>query len=270
LNQSYSYLLVVHGSRDSRQQSALAQLCQLLRQELATNAILDRGKCLELNSVITLNQRIAILKQPQLPPLDYACLEFASLPLAQTIVNFAQRSKQAGYRKVLILPLFLLPGVHVTVDLPTQVNQAQQILGGQIDLELGSYLGNHFRMFDFLQRQFEKITTQISDGRILLAHGSRRVGANQPCQILASQLQATPAYWSVPPYLPESIEKLVRQGKKKIAILPYFLFTGKITEAIAQQVAKLQQLFPGVELILSQPLGATAELANLILEGAVR
>jgi sirohydrochlorin ferrochelatase len=281
-----SYLLIAHGSRDHRQLLSLTKLTDLLSQQLATNAILDRGKYLVSNSVITRKQKVVILEKPQLPLVDYACLEFAPLSLAESIVNFARRSQRLGYRQVVLLPLFLLPGIHVTVDLPIQVNQAQQILGQEVNLNLCSYLGSYAKMFELLRYKFDQFNTQAQDGKILLAHGSRQKGGNQSCQLLANQLQATAAYWSgsrgsqVPPFegsgddplpnLAESVTQLVQQGKQNLVILPYFLFPGKITDAIATQVEQLQKDFPGVNLILDEPLGATVELANLILEGAVQ
>ncbi|BAU63618.1 cobalamin (vitamin B12) biosynthesis CbiX protein [Stanieria sp. NIES-3757] len=265
-----SYLLIAHGSRDQRQHLALTKLTDLLSQQLATNAILDRGKYLGSNSVITRTQKIVILEKPHLPLVDYACLEFSPLSLAESIVNFARRSQQLGYRQVVLLPLFLLPGIHVTVDLPTQVNQAQQILAGQISLNLCSYLGSYAKMFDLLRYKFDKFNTQARDGKILLAHGSRYKRGNEACQLLAERLQATIAYWSIAPNLAESVAQLAQQGKQNLVILPYFLFPGKITDAIAIQVEQLQQDFPEVNLILDQPLGATVELANLILEGALQ
>ncbi|NJK53531.1 MAG: hypothetical protein HC936_13280 [Leptolyngbyaceae cyanobacterium SU_3_3] len=49
---------------------------------------------------------------------------------------------------------------------------------------------------------------------------------------------------------------------------PIFLFPGKITEAIAQEVANLQQEYPHVELCLGKPLGATEAIAELIVQEA--
>jgi len=55
-----------------------------------------------------------------------------------------------------------------------------------------------------------------------------------------------------------------RQGYREIAILPYFLFSGGITDAIAQAVEALKLQFPGVSLYLAEPLGVSGELADLI------
>jgi len=41
------------------------------------------------------------------------------------------------------VPLFLLPGVHVIEDIPTEVAIAQQALGQEVKIDLRPYLGTH-------------------------------------------------------------------------------------------------------------------------------
>jgi sirohydrochlorin ferrochelatase len=48
--------------------------------------------------------------------------------------------------------------------------------------------------------------------------------------------------------------------------LPYFLFAGGITDAIAQSVSGLQAQFPRLQLKLAEPIGASAQLADLIVD----
>ena len=102
--------------------------------------------------------------------------------------------------------------------------------------------------------------------RILLAHGSRLATANRKTAYLARQCGAQVAYWSKTPHLEAVVQQQMQNNPKKIAIIPYFLFPGRITDAIAQQVAQLQPQFPSTDLILGQPLGATETLAQLILD----
>jgi sirohydrochlorin ferrochelatase len=56
----------------------------------------------------------------------------------------------------------------------------------------------------------------------------------------------------------------VEAGKSEIVILPYFLFPGRISQAIVDRVGELSQNFPQAKLVLTPPLGATPELARLI------
>jgi sirohydrochlorin ferrochelatase len=205
----------------------------------------------------------AVLRQPTVSLVDTACLELAPAPLHASIEQFAKKAREAGLESIQILPLFLLPGVHVKEDIPREVAIAQKAVGDSVRLKLRPYLGSYPRLANLLAQQLERLP---APARIFLSHGSRRPGGNQPCQEIASQLNVIPAYWSVSPTLAERVETLAKAGKQKIAILPYFLFSGGITDAIAQQVQQLQQAFPKLELLLGEPLGATAELADLIIE----
>ncbi|NJK74893.1 MAG: sirohydrochlorin chelatase, partial [Microcoleus sp. SU_5_6] len=101
---------------------------------------------------------------------------------------------------------------------------------------------------------------------ILLSHGSRQPGGNLTVEKIASQVGAQAAYWSIKPSLEERIDGLVRGGQQQIGIVPYFLFNGGITDAIARGVEQLKHQFPQTELHLANPLGASVQLAKLIGE----
>ena len=60
------------------------------------------------------------------------------------------------------------------------------------------------------------------------------------------------------------MQELVGAGYRQIGIIPYFLFAGGITDAIAVAVEQLQEQFSSVRLDLAEPLGASQELADLI------
>ena len=98
-----------------------------------------------------------------------------------------------------------------------------------------------------------------------MSHGSRRTGGNAPVEAIATHLEAVPAYWSVAPDLATQVTHLVEQGCEAIDILPYFLFEGAITDAIAQTVAQLSQQFPSTRLRMAGTLGANSGLATHIV-----
>jgi sirohydrochlorin ferrochelatase len=195
--------------------------------------------------------------------LGLAYLETRPEPLHIQIKEFAQSAVVAGCDSLKIIPLFLLPGVHVMQEIPEEVALAQQAIGQDISLELLPYLGSQPNLPTLLSQQMADITTQAW-AWILLAHGSRRPGSKQPVEAIAANLGAVAAYWSVAPNLEARVEELVTAGKVQIAILPYFLFAGGITDAIAQVIEELKLKFPAVTFQLAQPLGASAELADLI------
>jgi sirohydrochlorin cobaltochelatase len=191
-------------------------------------------------------------------------LELQPEPLHAQIVEFSKRFLVASPSepiRIKILPLFLLPGVHVMEDIPAEVAQAQEILGENAFIELKPYVGSNAGLGNFLAHLKAGVTAQKY---ILLAHGSSRPGFQQAIDTLVSNLDVITAYWAVSPKIDSQVAQLVANGYREIAIIPYFLFAGGITDAIASAIEKLQLQFPGVCLQLTQPLGANPELVDLI------
>lgn len=249
-----AYLLVSHGSRDPRPQTAVDQLSLLICQKLRA-----RGVSWVSASA---RPRSAAASPVILEPLvGTASLELAPIPLCEQIRLFGKRAQAAGYKRLQILPLFLLPGVHVKEDIPAEVKTAQQALGSKLAIEVRPHLGTHPRLGRLLATQLRYIN---ADARILLSHGSRHPGGNRPAEAIATQLEAVAAFWSVQPSLESQLRELVKAGYEHIGILPYFLFPGEITDAIAQAVAQHRLQFPSATLYLAEPIGASAELADLI------
>ncbi|MEA5549859.1 sirohydrochlorin chelatase [Anabaena cylindrica UHCC 0172] len=228
-----AYLLLSHGSRDPRPEIAMRQLAKLLSQKLPNGENL----------------------------VGIATLELNIQPLHQQIQQFAETALAWGCKCLKILPLFLVPGVHVMTDIPAEIALAQKALGQDMIIDLKPYLGNHPDLGKLLTQAIATIKVEAA---ILLAHGSRRAGSQQPVETLAKSLGAVAAYWSIAPSLESRVKELVAAGYQQIAIYPYFLFTGGITDAIARAVEELKLQFPGVTLKLAQPLGVSTELANLI------
>ena len=232
---SSAYLLVSHGSRDPRPQIAMQHLAELVQKKFQ-----DKGMA---------------------SPVGTAYLELSSEPLHEQINQFALHLGASHCTGVRILPIFLLSGVHVMEDIPAEIALSQQILGQDMMISLQPYLGSHTSLCRLL---IEQMVVRDVEAWIILSHGSRRQQALEPVEALAQKLEAVTAYWSVPPSLESRVEELVTVGYKKIGILTYFLFAGGITDAIARKQEELKLQFPGVSFHLSEPLGATPELAEVI------
>jgi sirohydrochlorin cobaltochelatase len=235
--QSFSaYLLVSHGSRDPRPGIAMEQLAGMLQEKLQS-----------------INHKQTVV--------GTAFLELTVEPLHEQIIKFAQKALVAGCDNVKILPLFLLEGVHVMEDIPQELAQAQMAVGGDIEIELLSYLGFYPALGQLLTKQ---IIVRDQERRILIAHGSRRPASQQRVETIAAKLGAVPAYWHIPPSLEMQVKELIAVGAREIVIFPYFLFSGGITDAIALSVEGLRLQFPTVSFRLAEPLGASPELADII------
>jgi sirohydrochlorin cobaltochelatase len=236
---SNAYLLVSHGSRDPRPQVAIDQLVDRLRLHLET---------------------ILPIKSPIL--VGTAQLELAAKPLHLQISDFARKCTEIGISQIVILPLFLIPGVHVMEDIPAEVILATEKIGDLVKLVVAPFLGLNPDFTNLFAQNCSSLPSQS----IILAHGSRKAGGNDVVEQLANRLDLTAAYWSVAPNLADTVAKLVASGATEIGILPYFLFTGGITDAIEQLVSELRTQYPQVQLRLDRPIGNSPELVGTIVK----
>jgi sirohydrochlorin cobaltochelatase len=234
---SDAYLLISHGSRDPRPQVAVASLARQLGEWL---------------------QRDAPGALPIL--VETAQLELAPTPLHVQIRDFADRCQNSGIDRMIILPLFLIPGVHVMEDIPAEVAIADREIGDKVKLVVTAFLGDNPNFTNL----FAQNRSTLPSRSIILAHGSRRAGGNDLVERLAHDLDLQAAYWSVSPSLAERVSAQIAAGATEIGILPYFLFTGAIADAIAESISQLRQQYPQVKLILAEPIGNSPELVATI------
>ena len=217
---------------------------------------------LQLSSYL---EQVSTIESPIL--VATAQLELAQQPLHVQISDFA-RNCTDGITRIVILPLFLIPGVHVMEDIPAEVEIAAQEIANSVSAQLCQRVELTVLPFLGEDPDFANLFAQNRSGlpsqTIILAHGSRRAGGNAIVEHLASSVNLTAAYWSVAPSLTDRVAELVATGATEIGILPYFLFAGGITDAIAQSVAQLREQFPQVELILGEPMGNSPELVATI------
>jgi sirohydrochlorin cobaltochelatase len=228
---SSAYLLVSHGSRDPRPQIAVNHLAQQLSQWLQ-------------QSSPSANIHVGT-----------AQLELGDKPLHVQIVEFSHR---CGASKVVICPLFLLPGVHVMEDIPAEVAIAKGEVG--LEVVVMPFLGAG----EDLAAMFAQQRLTMPDRAILLAHGSRRAHGNDAVEQLAARLGVKNAYWSIEPSLTDRSIEYIESGATEIGILLYFLFAGGITDAIGKSVEELRQQFPHVKFSLGEPIGDRPELVETI------
>lgn len=273
-----AYLLVYHGSRDPRPQIGMEQLVELISQSRERLQATDRlqtvgdkslRSMLKPNIVHSTTSQLASVSKRK-PLVDKACLELGDEPLHEQIRKFgdrvaSQNENSVGLQanKIEVLPLFLLPGVHVLDDIPDEVAMAQQVVERNITINLRPHLGTHPDLSRLLSNKQAAIN---ADAWILLAHGSRLAGSKQSVEVIAEELGAVSAYWSISPSLESRVQELISKGYRQIGILPYFLFPGGITDAIAQSVEQIKQKFPSVNLHLAEPIGVSVQLADLIMD----
>ncbi len=303
---STAYLLISHGSRDPRPQAAMHRLAILVRERLellqqresgsinksfakksgtqsaeiqsADESIdsrcivqsnkLNRRRIGQQTSLLTKplgqgDQRALSVAQGSGMIVETACLELGVLPLREQIYQTGCRLVSVGVEELRLLPMFLMAGVHVVEDIPLEIDAARELLGESIRLTVCPHLGSHPSIAVVLAKRLESVP---AEGSLLVAHGSRRPMGNRKIQSLAKCLGTAVAYWSVPPDIEAQSIDLMQQGCQRLAILPYFLFAGGITDAIAHRTEELAERFPKVKFRLLPTLGATAEVADLVVD----
>lgn len=260
--QPSTYFLVAHGSRDPRPQEALVKLTDLVSEHIY---------------LLTKHKKYG---KAEMPLVGIGILELGPSSLYEQLIEFGEQTLAIDLHKIQIVPLFLLSGVHVEEDLQIEIALATRYFESQyhelqdnisqcsLEIKLSHHLGVHPQIRNLL---LTKITPQ-PDSWILISHGSKRYGANQPVLKIVNELQLLqkipiyPAFWSIMPNLESCVRDLLEQGHQHIGILPYFLFEGTITDAIAQNVQVIAEKYPQVKLELTSPLGVTADLVRLIIE----
>ncbi len=237
-----AYFLIAHGSRDVRSHHGLQACAALVSQHLEHHPS----------------------PNPSIPMVGTGVLEFGDRPLGVQIADFAKAAATVGVGQVFLVPLFLAAGNHVLEDLPEAIALAQSHLDANVALTLCPGLGTHPQLSGLVQTRMGEVPS--CDRWILLAHGTRRPDGNQPIEVLATELGIAPAYWATVPTLEEQIFALQELGAQRIGIAPYFLFAGRITDAIEAHVVELRSKFTALDLQLTQPLNPSPLLAKLLLD----
>jgi sirohydrochlorin cobaltochelatase len=236
-----AYFLIAHGSRDVRSRQGLEACATYLRQHI-THRVLP----------------------PTEPWVGTGVLEFGDQPLFTQIADFTKAAAAAGVRQVFLLPLFLAAGNHLLQDLPEAIHKAQSQMVSDVLLTLCPALGAHPNLSLLVQARMSEVLP--CDRWILLAHGTKRLKGNQPTEALAAQLEIASAYWTTAPALEDQIQTLHGMGAQRIGIAPYFLFAGRITDAIEEHVVQLRSKFTSLNLQMTQPLNPSPLLAKLLLD----
>lgn len=120
---------------------------------------------------------------------------------------------------------------------------------------------------------------QTPDGRtlgvILVDHGSRMAAANEMLLDVATLFRAVtqraivePAHMELAePTIQQAFDKCVAQGAQVVVVHPYFLSPGRhSTTDIPRMVAEAAARHPGVSFHVTQPLGLSEHIAEVIQE----
>lgn len=194
-------------------------------------------------------------------------LEFSERLLDEQLAVYGGKGNH-----LVLLPMFLAPGVHVEEDLRGALSRARSAFP-EVSFFQTATLGEHEEMETLLAERVKPLLERSHTAVVLLAHGSRREEANLLVQELADGVWeqlggplVTAAYWKVSPDLRQTLRELSHQGIRHAVIVPFFLSEGSITERIDLEIERLSGEFPKMHILRDRALGEDDRLLPLMQE----
>jgi sirohydrochlorin cobaltochelatase len=173
-----------------------------------------------------------------------------------------------GVDDIALLPLLLTPASHSKTDLAASV-QAARLAHPRARFRYGRPLGPHPVLVDVLAARLAEAGVRDGGAVVLVAGGSLDPDANAQVAATARLLWERGSFASVDiafasatrPSLPEALDRLRLLGAERVAVAQYFLGPGRLPAAVEQKAVG-----SGLKILVSQPLGAHADIASLIAE----
>ena len=161
-----------------------------------------------------------------------------------------------------VTPLLLASAYHARVDIPAMIAESQA------DVLQADTLGEDPRLVEVLRHRLAPLTTGRREvGVLVVAVGSSHADANGRTAALGDALAAD-SHWTAvqvayatgpQPSVADGIAALRERGARHIAIAPWFIAPGRITDRVAA-------LADTHGVVMAEPLGAHPLLAATVLD----
>ncbi len=238
-------ILVGHGSRDEQATRQFFQLSSRLAQRLAP--IVVRPCSLEF-------------QQP-------------------TITEAWEQLVDEGASRICVAPLLLFAAGHAKQDIP-RIIAGCQARSGQVSVKFSRPLSRHRSMIELVGRRVAATAMQaaIDPARtalVMVGRGNRDPCAQADMRLLSEVVSRrcglahvfTAFYAMAQPSLSDLLRQVGQSGKFDCVIVhPHLLFTGRLFQAIADQVDRVAKEFAGVDFRLSPYLGPDPLVAEAIAD----
>lgn len=181
-----------------------------------------------------------------------------------------------GAGHVVGVPLVLLEAGHLKNDGPAALARARLRHPG-VTFQYARGLGIHPRILTLAEDRAHAALNSREPAEtavVLVSRGSSDPDANSDLYKIAHLIQDSRGFGMVEaafvslasPSVPEALERCRRLGATRIAVVPYFLFTGILVDRIHAQARAWANEQPGVEVLHGKHLGPHPEIARLVLE----
>jgi sirohydrochlorin ferrochelatase len=208
------------------------------------------------------------------PHLDVGCgfIELAEPDLDTAVVRLVE----SGASSVVAVPLVLLGAGHLKNDGPAALARGRH-QHPNVRFAYARDLGIHPAPLAVAEERIREATAGWPTGRtavVVVSRGSTDPDANADLYKVARLLWdgrglglVEPAFVSLaPPSVPESLDRCRRLGAARVAVVPYFLFTGVLVDRIRSQSATWAADHDDVAVTVGNELGPDPRLAQLVLD----
>jgi sirohydrochlorin cobaltochelatase len=209
-------------------------------------------------------------------PVVFSVLEFPGDDDLPSIEDGWRQCLAAGARRIVAMPFFLFPAGHVREDLPNELRTARAA-GGWADLNLLPPLGAADELLDAVEARAHEAAgedTGTNTALILVGAGTSDPDANgdlcKAARLLWERFNdryalVETAWVSLTrPSVGDAIDRCVRLGADRIALVPYFLNTGILLKRIDARIAEARSAHPVVSIDRGSHLGLHPRLLDLL------
>jgi sirohydrochlorin cobaltochelatase len=177
-----------------------------------------------------------------------------------------------GRSRIAAVPLMLVAAGHAKGDIPASLARERSDHKG-LSFMYGRPLGPHPTVLALLRERLAELAPDPETTVLLVGRGSTDPDANAEVARAARLLAETTRVAGVeyafislaPPDVPAGLERCRRLGAKRIAVLPYFLFTGVLPRRVAAQAADWAAS-DRVQVDTAEVIGDCDGLASLVVE----
>jgi sirohydrochlorin cobaltochelatase len=199
-------------------------------------------------------------------------LELSPPPLSVAVADLVS----AGHDDIAVVPLVLFAAGHAKTDVPASVQLARRDFPGT-RFRYGRALGVSADLLRVVEERLAATVPAGDEGAtavLLVGRGSSDPDANADLAKVArlywegrSHPYVEAAYVGLTaPRVPDALDRLRRLGARRIAVVPYFLFTGVLEERIRRQAADFAAEHPDVGVTVTRYLGPDDRVARLVLD----
>jgi cobalt/nickel transport system ATP-binding protein len=211
----------------------------------------------------------AAVLRDRAPDLRVGCgfIELAEPDLDTAIDDLVS----GGATSVVAVPLVLLGAGHLKSDGPAALARGRA-RHPDVSFAYGRDLGIHPAVLAVAQERVEAVGAV--DAVVLVSRGSSDPDANADLykvgRLLADSRglgMVEPAFVSLaPPDVAAALDRCRLLGARRVAVVPYFLFTGVLVERIRDQAKAWATVHPQVSVVVGPELGPDPRIADLVLE----